>query len=109
MCACALSFGVAAIAAEGDPRERGQKIFVDQQCGLCHAIAGNGNLDGPLDDVGSRLSADTIRAWLTETKRMTRKTAATFRRHRQPEMTEYKLLKDDVDALVAYLSSLKKK
>ena len=110
VCACALSFCVAAIAAEGDLRARGEKLFADQKCGACHAIAGKGNPDGPLDEVGSKLSAGDIRAWLLETKRMARSTNATFRRHRENNMKEYNNLpKEDIDALVAYLSSLKKK
>ena len=110
-CVCALGFGIAAmaaVAAAQDLRARGEKIFVDQKCGECHAIAGKGNVQGPLDDLGNRLTADNIRAWITDPKRMLSKTAATFRAHRKPEMKEYTLPKEDVDALVSYLSSLKK-
>ena len=46
-----------------------------------------------------------IRAWITDAKGMTAKTKAT----RKPEMKAYNLPKEDVDALVAYLSILKKK
>jgi hypothetical protein len=59
---------------------------------------------GKLDDVGSKLSADDIHAWIVDAKGMTAKTKAT----RKPDMKQYTLPKDDVDALVAYLSSLKK-
>ena len=59
---------------------------------------------GPLDTVGSKDSPDDIRAWLTDAKGMAAKTKAT----RKPEMKQYTLPKDDVDALVAYLTSLKK-
>ena len=72
---------------------------------LCHSIGGHGNAKGPLDDVGSKLSADEIRQWVTDAKSMTAKTRAT----RKPEMKQYMLPKDDVDALVAYLQSLKGK
>jgi hypothetical protein len=43
--------------------------------------------------------------WLTDAKAMTAKTKAT----RKPPMREYSLPKDQVDALVGYLSTLKKK
>jgi hypothetical protein len=72
---------------------------------VCHAIAGKGNAKGPLDAVGSTLSADDIRAWIVDAKGMTAKTNAP----RKPVMRTYTLPKDDVDALVAYLSTLKKK
>ena len=68
-------------------------------------LAGKGNAKGPLDDVGSKLSADEIRAWITDAKAMTVKTKAP----RKPEMKAYTLPKDEVDALVAYLSAMKKK
>ena len=101
--AAVLCVGVAASAAAHD-KAKGEKVFADQKCSLCHSIAGKGNAKGPLDDVGAKLKADEIRLWLTDAKGMTAKTQAT----RKPEMKQYTLPKDDVDALVAYLGSLKK-
>ena len=43
--------------------------------------------------------------WLTDTKAMTAKSKS----ERKPEMKVYAFEKEDVDALVAYLSTLKKK
>ena len=91
-------------AAAQDAKAKGEKLFADQKCSLCHSIAGKGNAKGPLDAVGSKLSADEIRSWITDAKSMTAKTKAT----RKPEMKQFTLGKDDVDSLVAYLSSLKK-
>src|SRR5437773_8304863 len=100
-----LCIGLAAAAAAQDAKAaKGQQVFADQKCSLCHSIAGKGNAKGSLDGVGSKLSADEIRSWITDAKGMTAKTKAT----RKPEMKAYSLPKDDVDALVAYLSSLKK-
>jgi len=100
-----LCIGVATAAAAQDAKvAKGQQVFTDQKCSLCHAIAGKGNAKGSLDGVGTKLSADEIRSWITDAKGMTAKTKAT----RKPEMKAYTLPKDDVDALVAYLSSLKK-
>jgi mono/diheme cytochrome c family protein len=100
-----LTIGLAAAAAAQDAKvAKGQQVFADQKCSLCHSIAGKGNAKGSLDGVGSKLSADEIRSWITDAKGMTAKTKAT----RKPEMKQYTLPKDDVDALVAYLSSLKK-
>jgi mono/diheme cytochrome c family protein len=100
-----LCIGVATAAAAQDAKVgKGQQVFTDQKCSLCHSIAGKGNAKGSLDGVGTKLSADEIRSWITDAKGMTAKTKAT----RKPEMKAYTLPKDDVDALVAYLSSLKK-
>ena len=100
-----LALSVAAAALAQDLKAQGEKLFTDQKCTLCHSVAGKGNLKGPLDDVCSKLSAADIRVWITDAKGMTAKTGAT----RKPEMKQYTLPKEDVDALVAYVSSLKKK
>jgi mono/diheme cytochrome c family protein len=99
-----LSFLAAGASAQDAKVAAGQKVYVDQKCSVCHSIAGKGNPKGPLDDVGSRLTADEIRLWMTDTKGMTAKHKAT----RKPEMRTYNLPKDDLDALVAYLQTLKK-
>jgi mono/diheme cytochrome c family protein len=93
------------VAGAASAAAQGEKLFVDQKCTLCHSIGGKGNVKGPLDEVGTKLSADDIRAWLTDAKAMTAKTKAT----RKPEMKAYTLPKEDVDALVVYLSAMKKK
>jgi mono/diheme cytochrome c family protein len=95
---------VALPAAAQDLKAKGEKVFTDQKCSLCHAVAGKGNVKGPLDDVGGKLSAADMRAWITDANAMTTKTGAT----RKPAMKQYSLDKGDVDALVAYLSTLKK-
>jgi mono/diheme cytochrome c family protein len=101
----ALTLSVAGVTAAPDTKDKAEKIYADQKCALCHAIAGKGNAKGALDDVGSKLSAAEIREWITDAKGMTEKTKA----DRKPVMKAYTLPKDDVDALVAYLVTLKKK
>lgn len=95
---------VAGVASAQDAKAEGEAVFAAQKCSLCHAIAGKGNAKGALDDVGSKLKADDIRAWIVDAKGMTAKTGAT----RKPDMKAYSLPKDDVDNLVAYLTTLKK-
>ncbi len=102
MTVCGLSLAAAAVAQDA---KQGEKLFIDQKCTLCHSVAGKGNQKGVMDDVGSKLSAADIRAWITDSKGMTAKSGAT----RKPEMKQYTLAKDDVDSLVAYLVTLKKK
>jgi mono/diheme cytochrome c family protein len=85
--------------------ERGVKVYAANKCSVCHSIEGKGAKKGPLDGVGSKLSADEIREWLVDAPAMTKKTKAT----RKPVMKNYAHLpKEDVDGLVAYMSSLKK-
>ena len=90
--------------ARAEDSAAGAKVFADQKCSLCHSVGGKGNTKGPLDDVGGKLSAADIRAWIEDAPGMTAKTNAT----RKPAMKAYSLPKSDVDNLVAYLSSLKK-
>src|SRR4051812_32286867 len=90
--------GVAGVASAQDPAA-GAKVFADQKCSLCHSIGGKGNAKGPLDEVGTKLPAADIRAWIEDAPGMTAKTNAA----RKPVMKAYSLPKPDVDALVAYL------
>src|SRR5690242_20722970 len=91
----------AALVLAQDQAARGEKVYAEQKCSVCHSIAGKGNAKGALDAVGSTLSADDIRAWIVDAKGMTAKTKAP----RKPEMKAYSLPAADVDALVAYLST----
>jgi mono/diheme cytochrome c family protein len=100
-----LCVGLAApVAAQDAKVAKGEKLFVDQKCTLCHSVGDKGNKKGPLDGVATKLKTDEIREWITDAKGMTAKAKAT----RKPEMKAYTLPKDDVDALVAYLATLKK-
>jgi mono/diheme cytochrome c family protein len=99
--------GVALAASAGAQDAKvvqGEKVFADQKCTLCHSVGDKGNKKGPLDNVASQLKPDEIREWIVDAKGMTAKTKPT----RKPDMKAYTLPKDDVDALVAYLSTLKK-
>jgi mono/diheme cytochrome c family protein len=99
-----LSVAGAAPAAAQDATAKGQKVYADQKCALCHSIGDKGNKKGPLDGVASKLKAEEIREWIVDAKGMTAKTKA----ERKPVMKAYALPKEDVDALVAYMMTLKK-
>jgi mono/diheme cytochrome c family protein len=98
-----LIVGLAGVASAQD-KAKGEAVYAAQKCSMCHSVAGKGNAKGPLDDVGSTLKAEEIRAWITDAKGMAAKTGAP----RKPEMKAYSLPKEDVDNLVAYLQTLKK-
>ena len=101
----AIGVASAGTAAAQGAAAQGEKVFAAQKCGLCHSIGEKGNPKGPLEEGISKLSTDEIRAWITDANAMTAKTKAT----RKPAMKQFALPKEDVDALVAYLSATKKK
>jgi len=84
--------------------DRGQTVYTAQKCNICHSVAGVGNKKGALDGVGSKLSAEETRQWISDAPAMAAKTKAA----RKPAMKAYTLPKEDLDALVTYLQSLKK-
>ena len=98
-----LSFAAAAFADDAKIA-KGKEVYAAQKCALCHSIDGKGSAKGPLDGVGSKLKEAELREWMTDAKGMTAKTNAT----RKPDMKSYALPADDLDAVVAYMASLKK-
>ena len=107
--ALAMAVGMAApLAAAGQDEaqiKRGQEVYTAQKCSLCHQIAGKGNKASPLDGVGKKLSAAEIREWIVDPVAK----AATVKSTKKPPMqNKYgKLPPADIDALVAYMQSLK--
>ena len=90
-------------AAQGT--DKGAAVFAAQKCSMCHALDGKGQAKGPLDGIGTKLTAAEIRQWIVNPAEMTAKTKAT----RKPPMKSFASLpKEDVDALVAFLAAKKK-
>jgi mono/diheme cytochrome c family protein len=85
--------------------ERGKTVYAEQKCAMCHSIGGTGKKTSPLDGVGTKLSAEEIRLWIVNPKEATTKAKST----KKPVMpNKYsKLPAADIDALVAYMQSLK--
>jgi mono/diheme cytochrome c family protein len=91
---------------DADLIKKGQQVYNAQKCSVCHSIAGKGGKQSPLDGVGSKLSADEIRQWIVEPIEMAKKANST---KKPPMPKKYdKLPAGDIDALVAYMQSLKK-
>lgn len=96
---------VSAPAGAQGAAEKGAAVYTAQKCATCHILDGKGMAKGPLDGVGTKLTADEIRAWIVTPAEMTKKTNAT----RKPPMRAYpNLPTEDLDALVAFLASKKK-
>jgi cytochrome c2 len=86
--------------------EKGKEVFAANKCSMCHSIAGKGNPKGPLDEVGSKVSAAEMKQWLTDPAAM----AVKEKKDRKPPMRSFASMPaDDRDALIAYLQTLKKK
>ena len=85
--------------------KKGQEIYTAQKCSVCHAIAGKGGKANPLDGVGAKLSAEDIRQWIVSPAEATAKAKST---KKPPMPAKYgSLPAGDLDALVAYMQSLK--
>ncbi|HEU4403100.1 MAG TPA: cytochrome c [Candidatus Polarisedimenticolia bacterium] len=80
------------------PADKGKAVFAAQHCSMCHSIEGKGNPKTPLDGVGARLSADQIHKYIVSPKEV----------KADSKMKAYPSLPaEDLEALVAYISSLK--
>lgn len=101
----AVALASMAALAQNGKAGRGMQVFQDQKCTLCHSIAGKGNKKGPLDEVGSKLTAAEIREWITDPVGMAART--TPPPTRKPPMKKKAIAPEDVDALVALLTELR--
>jgi mono/diheme cytochrome c family protein len=81
-----------------DKAAQGQKVFAREKCGVCHSLKWNS-----LDDVGTKLTAERIREWIVDPTEAAEKSKSTSK----IKMPVKKLSPEDVDALVAYLQTLK--
>lgn len=105
--------GTAASAQASDPKlaNEGKKLYATYKCDKCHQIAGKGSKKGPLDGVGSKLSAADMKRWFTHPAEMEAKL------EKKPKGTDamsYGLKSKgiepaEIDALVAYMLTLTKK
>jgi len=97
--------GLGSAAFAQDPKvQQGMKVYADQKCSMCHSIQGKGNKKFPLDGVGKKLSAADIREWIVDPRAAEKKHGSTAK----PPMKAFANLSPaDLEALVAYLASLK--
>lgn len=84
--------------------QKGMQVYVAQKCSKCHSIAGKGNAKGKMDDLGSKMTPAEIKEWILDPIGL----AAKNKKDRKPPMKKTAMSAGDVDAVVAYLSTLKK-
>jgi mono/diheme cytochrome c family protein len=100
-----LAAPLAAAAQDAALIKKGEQVYAAQKCATCHSIAGKGKKTNPLDGVGGKLSADDIKQWIVDPKGMAAKAKST---KKPPMAAKYTSLPAaDLDALVAYMASLK--
>jgi len=106
MLAVSLS-GATVLAQDAKKIADGKKIYDSKQCAKCHSIAGKGEKISPLDGVGTKLSEEDIRHWLKAPTEM----EAKLDHKPKVKMSSKKIVLTDpeIDAVTAYMLSLKKK
>jgi mono/diheme cytochrome c family protein len=106
----ALLSSAVVLAQDAKQIEAGKKLYDQQKCATCHVIAGKGGTMTklyPLDGVGSKTPEADIRKWMTAPAEMEAK--LTKKPTLKMSSKKYDLKEADVDALVAYMLSLKSK
>jgi mono/diheme cytochrome c family protein len=97
----ALALALPAVGFGDDAKvAKGKEIYAAQKCQMCHSIGGTVGKKTPLDGVGSKFDAATIKKWIVAPKEMKPDI-------KKPDFSK-KIMGDDLDALVAYLETLKK-
>lgn len=87
-------------AASGDSAQlaKGEKVYTEKKCAMCHTINGNGGKSGgDLTKVGAARDAE----WL---KRFTKEPKSVMPNAKMPA---FKGTEEELDAVVAYMASLK--
>ena len=102
--ALSLMAGLSAAVAR-QQSEAGRRIYEREKCATCHQIEKRGNSRYPLDGVARRLTPEQLRRWLTDPADM----EAALPRMPALRMStmKYRLNRQELDALVAYLETLK--
>ena len=96
--------GTPAVARAADAAA-GEKVYAAQKCSMCHSIAGKGGKSSSLDGVGKKLTAAQIKEWIVDPTTAA-KTHSSTKKPPMPKKYD-KLPAADIDALVAYMASLK--
>lgn len=101
----ALLFGTTAAWAQADPAliTKGEKVYLEKKCAVCHAIKGKGGTAGPaargpeLSDVGAKRESQWLKTFMKDPRTVVPKA----------KMLPFKGNDEELEALVGYLGSLK--
>ena len=93
------SFGMGFAYGEEELVEKWKQLYTQKKCGLCHTVDGSGGKKGgDLSDEGSKRDAEWLTKYIRDPKSL------------MPEakMPAFRGTDEELNALVAYLMSLKK-
>ena len=104
-----LALAAPVLAQDAAAVSKGKQVYdsAAPKCKVCHSVAGEGNAKGSLDGMGAKLKAEEVAAWLRTPKEMAAKAKAA-RKPEMPAYTKEKISDGDLEALTAYILSLKK-
>ena len=98
--AVALLFVASMAWAQIDPAQvaKGEKVYLEKKCAICHAIRGTGGKAGPeLNAEGAKREAQWLKTFMKDPKVLVPKA----------KMMPFKGGDEELEALVEYLGSLK--
>ncbi len=84
--------------------DHGARLYADQRCAACHAVAGAGNPRFPLDGVGVRLNEGDLLHGILGTGPLAERLSPVVVRRKERYRS---LSEDDLAALVKYLGQLR--
>lgn len=100
----ALAVAMGVDGADAALLARGREVVVANDCLMCHSIAGEGSPRSPLDGVGARLSETEILHFAIADEAVQEELAPRAIKAKRPYA---ELPQEDLQAMVAYLASLK--
>jgi mono/diheme cytochrome c family protein len=98
--ACLWLAGQSSVWAEADQTliAKGEKVYAEKRCGVCHMIKGKGGkVGGDLGGVGAKRDVSWLKAFIKDPKAVNAKS----------KMTPFKGTDDELEAVASYLLSLK--
>jgi cytochrome c553 len=91
-----------------DKAADGKKVYDAKKCSLCHTISGaGGKMSTDLTNIATKLKAEDIKKWLTDAVTMEKSLAKKPSMPMSSYLKTNKLTDADVDALMAYMATLK--
>ena len=107
LAAVAVLMGPSLRAQDAKKIADGKQVYNAKECAKCHMIAGKGNKIGKLDGIATKLSAADIRKWLVNPAEMEKTLDHKPKVKMSSKEPAMKLKDAEIDALVAYLQTLK--
>ena len=99
--------GASLAAQDAKAVSDGKKLYDAKECSKCHMIAGKGNKIGKLDGIAAKVNAADMKKWLTDPAEMEKTLEKKPKVKMSSKIKQMNLQAADINALVAYLQTLK--